>query len=607
MCGIAGVYLRGARAEPRALEPLLARLAHRGPDERGLWCEGPVGLAHTRLSIIGLDDGRQPLASADGELRLVANGEVYNYLELGAELAERGHRAGTGSDSEVILQAYRGHGEGLLERLRGMYAFALYDRGRRRLLLARDRLGIKPLFYRDAADGFHFGSELKTLLGGLERRPELDPAALVEYLQSNYASGRRTLVAGIERLLPGEAMWVGPRGIERRWRYWRLPRARPAELSEAEASERLGALLDAAVREHLRSDVPVALFLSGGVDSSLLLALAARHAGAPLRAYSVGFEEQADGGELPAAARVARHLGADHAPLVLARDALLERLALCVWSADDPIADYANLPTSVLAEHAARDYKVVLSGEGGDEVFAGYGRYRAHGPKQWLDRLRAPGTAGYRARGSLRRGWARALYRPALRAHAGAWRDRLGEHWAEMPRCWTRLQRMQAVDLATWLPDDLLVKTDRTLMAFGLEGRVPFLDHRVVEFGHALPDRLKRRGATGKLLLRRWGRELLPAGQLEGRKRGFTVPVRGWLRGPYLERLAAALAGSELFATWLEPRGLRRLVAAQQRGGRASAPLWAILQLALWQRLFVDGDGERPPARVDPLELLSDR
>ncbi|MFP5344153.1 MAG: asparagine synthase (glutamine-hydrolyzing) [Gammaproteobacteria bacterium] len=604
MCGIAGVYLHaGQEAGADTLQRLAAALAHRGPDGTGRYRHGRIGLAHTRLSIIDLETGQQPLYNADKTLCLIANGEIYNYIELRKELEQQGCVFSTRSDCETILHAYARYGLDFVTRLHGMFAFALYDARQQRLILARDRLGIKPLFITRQPEGWLFASEIKALLAVLRVKPEINPAGLAQYLQTNFTCGAATLLQGIERVLPGEMIALGPQGVELRKRYWTPARIQPAQLNLTQALEQFDALISDVMREHMRSDVPFGLFLSGGVDSSILLALLSRAMREPLRTYSVGFPETSVNNELPVAARVAREFGAEHTALQLDSNALLQRLPLCLWAADELMGDYASLPTLMLAERAARDLKVVFTGEGGDEVFAGYGRYRTPLLKRLFYQLRAPGSGGFRTRGVFSRVH-EALFNPELTQAMQSWRTPFIETWQSAPREWSTLQRMQQVDMETWLPNDLLVKADRMLMAHGVEGRVPFLDHRVVEFGLSLPDHLKVSGKNGKVFLKHWAERFFPGEHLWSRKRGFTVPVRDWLRGERLQRLQRVLPAHPAIRRWCDAAAVQRLLAAQERSGNFSQPLWSLLQFAVWHTLFIEGNGARPADECDPLSLI---
>ncbi|MBK9132155.1 MAG: asparagine synthase (glutamine-hydrolyzing) [Gammaproteobacteria bacterium] len=601
MCGIAGVFVN-RRVDPALLSAMADRLAHRGPDHRGIEIEAGAGLAHTRLSIIDLGGGDQPLHADDGRLSLIANGEIYNYVELRAELEGRGRRFATGSDCETILHAYAEYGDGFLDRLHGMFAFALHDRARDRLILARDRLGIKPLFLARIPDGWAFASELKALLPVIGK-PVVDPHALAQYLQCQFSTGRRALWAGVERVLPGEVVTLEAGGTPSRRRYWSPQDIAPVTTRFEDAATQFDELMHSVMIEHMRSDVPFGLFLSGGLDSSLLLALLSRLKGEPIRTFSVGFADSPRGTELELAEQLAAHCGSRHTVLRPTGRDMLDRLALSVWAADDLMRDFANLPTLMLAETAGAELKVVFSGEGGDEVFGGYHRYRSARLERWLKNLVYPGSGGFRTTGNFR-GLERAVFGTALRDAARGWRDDFIAAWRSAPSAWSDLQRMQLVDITTALPDNLLVKADRLLMAFGVEGRVPLLDHRVVEFGLALPDTLKIAPGHGKAFLRRWARRYLPPEHLRAPKRGFTVPMDAWLRGATLDRLEKILSASPAIREWFQPGAVRLLVEKQRRGRGVTRNLGALLQLALWHRIFVEGDGARPPLQ-DPLTYLA--
>ena len=609
MCGIAGLILRdGGRPDPVELQRMAAALAHRGPDDRGIQIAGPVGLAQTRLSIIGLATGHQPMVSEDGRLSLAANGEVYNYLELNADLRTRGRRLLTGSDSETILHAYAVRGLDFLQDLRGMYAFALHDSGTReqppRVILGRDRLGIKPLFYVRLPDRIAFASEIKALLPVLPRRAELVPQALRQFLQNQFAAGEQTVVAGIRRVLPGEALIVHPDLSVERHRYWSALEVAPRRLEVEEAQAELDGLMDQVMREHMRSDVPFGLFLSGGVDSAVLAAMLHAQGAGRIRSFSVGYRGTTMAHELDEAALVATHFGLDHSPLALTLDQVFRRIPHTVWSADELMRDYASLPTSILAQVAGAELKVVFSGEGGDEAFGGYRRYDPHPVERWLKDLRHPGSGGFRTRGQWGSRWARRLFGPALRSAPGSARSPFVDAWRSTPKTWSDMQRRQYTDLVTALPDNLLVKTDRMLMGFGVEGRVPFLDHRIVEFGLSLPDGLKVRRHRGKWLLRHWAAPRLPAGHLDRPKRGFHVPVGDWLTGEVAGRLGARLLENPGIREWFNTAAIHDLVAVRQARRGGSRELFGLMQLAIWHRLFVEEPGLTPAPDEDPLEWV---
>jgi asparagine synthase (glutamine-hydrolysing) len=607
MCGIAGFIRRdGAPAEPELLAAMTARLVHRGPDDRGSHCLGSMGLAQTRLSIIGLETGHQPMVSDDGTLALVANGEVYNYPELDTELARTMPAPARGSDSATILHAYAVHGSACVQHLRGMYAFALYDHKRQRLLLVRDRLGIKPLFYLQLPDRIAFASEIKALLPLLRQRPSVHAPALRQFLLQQFSSGEQTIVDGIQRVLPGEMLLIDARlGVERR-RYWSLCDSLPQRIGADAAAEQLDALMDAVMREHMRADVPIGLFLSGGLDSATLAASLAEHGAGQIQSFSVGWQDTALDDELNAAARIADWFGFEHRAITLTPAQIFARLPHSVWAVDDLMRDYACLPTSILAQTAAASLKVVFSGEGGDEAFAGYRRYRPSPVERWPKGLRHPGSGGFRTRPHWSPHWIRALFGPALRALPGRSRQPFIDAWQRTPRAWSDLQRRQYTDLTTALPDNLLVKADRMLMAFGLEGRVPLLDHRLVAFALSLPDGLKVRGRTGKWLLRRWAAPRLPAGHLDQPKRGFHVPVADWLGGDNATRAGALLQRHRGIREWFDTAAIPSLVAARRAGRGGDRELFGLMQFAIWHRLFIDGSATSPQPDEDVLDWITD-
>ena len=401
MCGIIGLYNKKGSVDPDKLSRAAQTLAHRGPDHSDRFVDGPFGMAHTRLSIIDLTGGDQPLFARNGELALIANGEIYNFIELRRDFKKRGHRFTTHSDSEVILHAYMAFGTDFLKVLNGMFAFALYDKTKQRLILARDRLGIKPLFLAHLSAGVAFASELKALLRLDPNTPEINPAGLIEYIQNQFSSERKTVLRGYERVLPGEAVCIERGQVIKRWQYWSAQMVKPLETDFESAREEFDRLMQTVMQEHMRSDVPFGLFLSGGVDSSILLALLSRYKNEPIRTYSIGFSGVRLKDELPQAERLARHMGSRHTSIRPDPIAIFHSLPYTIWAADELMRDYASLPTALLAEAAGKDLKVVFSGEGGDEVFAGYGRYRPSIFESWFKgmtktgnrRLQDPGNA----------------------------------------------------------------------------------------------------------------------------------------------------------------------------------------------------------------------
>ena len=416
MCGIAGV-VSATPVEAALLDDMAQRLAHRGPDGQGRHVAGNVGLLHTRLAIIDLEGGAQPLYNEDRSLALVANGEIYNYRELRAELETLGHRFATHSDCETLLHAYEAWGIAFLDRLQGMFAFALHDLQRGELILARDRLGIKPLYYCHDSRGLAFASEIKALLPWLGT-PEVNPHGLAQFLQSNFTCAPQTLLQGVAKLPPAHLARIDVRTLQLELRaYWSPLQVTTLDLGLNDALERFDGLMQDVMDIHMRADVPLGLFLSGGVDSSLLAALLAQRVNEPLRTFSVGFPGSSVHNELDAARRIAEQFHTRHSVFEVSADDMLNCLPRSVWAADDLTADYANLPVSMLAEHAGQELKVVFSGEGGDEVFAGYGRYRAPWIRRTLAALRAPGSGGFRSKGIFDGTRSRLVQAAAGRSH----------------------------------------------------------------------------------------------------------------------------------------------------------------------------------------------
>lgn len=604
MCGIAGMVRReGAVSEP-ALLRMAEQLRHRGPEDSGTYVADRFGIAHTRLAIIDLAGGHQPLFDAAQRYALVCNGEIYNYVELRRELQTLGHQFQTGSDSEVALHGFAQWGAGSFTRLNGMFAYALYDHARRELWLVRDRLGIKPLFVAELPDRVLYASELKALLPLLPQT-RVHGEALAQYFQNQFSSGAETIIEGVRRVLPGTALKISADLKIETHRYWLLQDlAAPRERSFEDAIEEWEPLFEQVMREHMRSDVPFGVFLSGGVDSAVLLAQLKRLHTQPVRTYSIGWQDTRMSDELDDAESVARRFNSEHRSLRLDSRAVFHRLPRATWAADELMRDYACLPTLALAEAAGHELKIVFSGEGGDEAFAGYGRYRPDSAERWFKSLRYPGSGGFRVRAELDPRWVKKLFVPALQPALARYRQPVIDIWAETPRDWSALQRRQAVDLRTNLPDDLLVKADRMLMAYSVEGRVPFLDHRVVEFGMRLPDALKVSGKAGKVFIKRWAEGFLPREHLWKHKRGFHVPVSEWLRGPFLDALAQRLPRSAAIEAWCQPEAVQALLARQAARGDVTREVFSLLQFAIWYRLFVSEPGALPGAEEDPLAWL---
>ena len=617
MCGICGIVsLSGEAVDHRRVAAMTEAMRHRGPDGHGELRREQAGLGMRRLAIIDLLGGDQPQSNEDGTVHVVQNGEIYNYRELRRELAGRGHTLRTESDTEVLVHLYEDLGPPFAERLRGMFAVAVWDERRRRLVLARDRFGIKPLFYArpDGGSTLAFASELTALALASETRPELDPAALEAYLAFNSIPAPLSILAGHHKLPPGHVLIAEEGGV-------RVERfARPAPVAAPELlRDRTPALIDElltrlrdSVRAHLIADVPVGVLLSGGIDSSLITALAAQEMGAGVRTFSIAFRERTFD-ESARAETVAKRYGTDHHRLVLDPDgvALLPRI---VAALDEPLGDSSLLPTFLVSELAASEVKVVLTGEGADELFGGYETYLADVLADRLAplaRVLRPGierlpsssrrvSLDYRAKR-----FARAADLPALERHLGwklifsasqrerllAAHDRDGadpygiyrSRYAETAGA-EPLARLQDLDRSVYLVDDLLVKTDRMSMAHSLEARVPYLDEVVAELALALPRDQRVRGWTKKRLLRRAAASLLPADIVRGRKRGFSIPAAAWLRGPMAPFAREVLSPENLRRQGvLDPAAVQQVLEAHlSRREDLSRQLWGLMTLTLW-------------------------
>ncbi|HEV2859207.1 MAG TPA: asparagine synthase (glutamine-hydrolyzing) [Solirubrobacterales bacterium] len=615
MCGICGLVAgeRERAPDQEALARMSGRLIHRGPDDDGLFCEGPVALAARRLSIIDLAGGHQPIANEDGSCVVVQNGEIYNYRELKRELEGRGHRFATDCDTEVLVHGYEEWGDAFAEHLRGMFAIALWDKRRQRLLLVRDRFGIKPLYYRHLDGGLSFASELKAMLEQPGFSREIDPQAVAAYLAFNSIPAPLTIFKQARKLPPGHLLaWEGGEVALRRYARPGPPAAGEARSGSAEElAAELREVLDDSVRAHLVADVPVGVLLSGGVDSGGLAALASKHVDEPLRTFSIGFEEEGFN-ELSRARLVAERYGTDHHELILRPDAV-ELLPKLVEAFDEPFGDSSALPTYLVSELAVSEVKVALSGEGGDELFGGYYTYVADLLARRVGRLAAlarplaealPSRTDRVGFDYKAKRFARAAALPPLERHHGwkeifsaqaradlagpsaaAWdpldlyRQRYAETAGAEP-----LARMQDVDLGIYLVDDLLVKTDRLSMAHSLELRVPFLDPKVAEFAFALPTRLKVRGLAKKRLLRAALEPLLPREIIHGRKQGFSIPIAAWLRGP-LEPFAREVLAPSAVARQglLDPAAVTPILDRHCAGQEdLSRQIWGLMALTLW-------------------------
>jgi len=653
MCGIAGI-VSSDQLGPDERERVIAMrdvISHRGPDDAGIYVDGRAGLGHRRLSIVDVSAGHQPLSNEDESIWIVFNGEIYNHAEIRPELEATGHRYKTRSDTETIVHAYEAWGDTCVDRLRGMFAFALWDVRRKRLLLARDRMGVKPLYWAHVNGRLVFGSEIKTILesGLVERRA--NEAALPELLGTRYVSGDETLFKGIFRLLPGHTL-VFEEGRVTVRKYWDVPTGRIAEetaaFSDREAIDRFRELLTESVRLRLMADVPLGMFLSGGLDSSAIAALMAGMIDRPLQTFSVAFKDRAFS-ELDYAREVSAAIKADAHEIVIDDQDFFGALPRLIWHEDEPIAHPSSVPLYFVSELASRHVKVVLTGEGSDELLAGYGKYpralanwRAgsayavmpEAVRSWVTTSVVPRLPGRLARYAKRSFLAvdatpeamffdnfagiglrrqRELLTPAYASSvtpARAYGSSRAYFDAPNGNS-TTLDRLLHADLKTYLVE-LLMKQDQMSMAASIESRVPFLDHKLVEFASSLPPRLKLRGFKTKWILREAVRGILPASILTRKKMGFPVPFGVWMRGDWQAVARDVLLDQRTRERGIiEPQAAERLIAAHASGAQEGGDaIWGLINLELWYRTHIDGTGVQTlpgksissstPAPVDP-------
>lgn len=627
MCGVYGIVsLRASYRPSRDLMTAMSETAvHRGPDDAGLHCDHRVALGMRRLSIIDLASGQQPIWNEDESVVLVCNGEIYNYRRVTEDLKARGHRFRTASDVEVIAHLYEDRGPDLVDELEGMFGLALWDQRRGRLILARDRMGVKPLYYAVDHEKLVFASEIKTILAAVGGASEPDPVALREYLTLGYTPNDRTIFPGIKKLPPASLLICEDGRIDIR-RYWSPPRRIDDVQSEADWSEQIAQSIDAAVRSEMVSDVPLGAFLSGGIDSSCVVAAMARASDRPIKTYSIGFDTGQAGSyynELPFARVVADHFGTDHKEIVV-RPEVAQLLPKLIWHMDEPIADSALITTYLVAEFAREDVKVILSGVGGDEIFGGYRRYLGefygakyariprgirrsmiaplarhlpsdrHSPllnltrqaRIFLEAHEQPFAERYRAyvqvfgEGGLAR-----LIPDLQNGHKDSLDAAFGYADGAAP-----LQKLMLVDLETQLPNDLLTLTDKMTMAASLECRVPLLNHRLVELAAGLPDQLRIRNGRLKHMLKAALENSLPKEILERKKRGFGAPIGAWLKTELVSLTDHLLSRRSIeqrgWFAWPEVERTLEL----HRSNRADHTdhLLCLLNLEVWARLFLD-------------------
>jgi asparagine synthase (glutamine-hydrolysing) len=648
MCGICGVALgpssrRTVNDVP--LERMRDALVHRGPDESGLFRAEGIGLGHRRLSIVDVSDGHQPMASDEGALHLVYNGEVYNHLDLRSSLEARGHRYRTRCDTETVLRLFEEEREECVRKLRGMFAFAVWDSRRRELFLARDRFGIKPLYYVHSDDGsLFFASEIKALLAAGAVSPRLDFGAFPDYLANHAPSGAATLFEGVRRLSPGHTLRWQDGKIEIR-PYWDLDydERDAGDGTDAELIDEFGERFREAVRLRLMADVPLGVFLSGGIDSAAIAATMSELVSEPIKTFSVAFAER-EANELGYARLVSRTFGTDHHEIVVSPEQFFARLPSLVWHEDEPLAHPSSVPLHFVSTLAAEHVKVVLTGEGSDEMLGGYARYwktvhnlalgagYERAVPGGVRRLIRRGISGLPAGSTVRQKASRTfLCRPAdVEAlyfdNFAVWgtarqaellsreaKERIGatDPYAIPVACFhgaqadDLLDRLLYADTKTYL-HELLMKQDQMSMSASLESRVPFLDHELVEWTSSLPRRMKLRGATTKYILRQSMKGVLPEPILSRRKMGFPVPFGSWIRGRFRPLLEELVLGERAAERGLFDRAVVRRTVAEHLRGTAdhSERLWSLVNLELWQRRFLDSDDSEAVARDLALEAV---
>jgi asparagine synthase (glutamine-hydrolysing) len=632
VCGIHGIYrLDGQGVARETLTAMGNVTLHRGPDDEGMFIDGACGIAMRRLSIIDLAGGHQPLSNLDQTLWVVCNGEIYNYRELRAELQALGYQFKTGSDCEVLLHLYHAEGDEFVHRLNGMFDFALWDTRRKRLLIGRDRLGVKPLYVLQDSNRLAFATEAKALLTLPGVSAEIDPTVVASYLHLGYVAAPGCIFKGIRKLPPATLLAVEG-GKVREWRYWRLPTRIETGVSEREWIVRIRSQLEKSVRMQMVSDVPIGAFLSGGVDSSAVVGFMAKHSQQPIRTYAIGFtggEAETLYNELPYARRIAKLFGTQHREIVVRPD-VVDLLPKLLWHMDEPVSDTAFITTYLVSQFAREDVKVILSGVGGDELFAGYRRYlgghyasRYRRLPNWLR-----SSAAYIARylpadrhsgllNSLRlaKGFlataemtADDRYRSYLQVlDRAAVSNLLLQPGVSEPDPLTlafataahqdELNRMFAVDAETQLPDDLLMLTDKMSMAVSLECRVPLLDHELVELAGSIPSAIKMKGGRLKHVMKESLADLLPQDILERKKRGFGAPMGAWLKRELAPLLRRLLAPETVKARGLWRQSVVDKLMADHEANRIDGTdaLLALLNLEIWSRIYLD---HRTPADV---------
>jgi len=637
MCGINGIALSsrsGRQVQRDVLERMRDVIKHRGPDDCGIFIEGGIGLGHRRLSIVDVAAGHQPMTNEDGSLQITYNGEIYNHADFRQELEERGHVYRTHCDTETILHLYEEHGEGCVNFLRGMFAFAIWDKRKRELFIARDRLGVKPLYYAHTDDGsLYFGSEIKTLFQANALKPEINFTALPDYLANHATSGEETLYRGVKRLLPGHTLTWRDDKVEIK-KYWDVSfvKADTTGRSDRDYIAEWDEMFRTSVRLRLMADVPLGMFLSGGIDSSAIAAVMSGLVDEPIKTFSVAFAER-EANELAYARIVAQAYKTNHHEVVVSPEEFFNALPKLVWHEDEPIAHPSSVALYFVSLLASQHVKVVLTGEGSDELLAGYGRYRKTVLNLSLGgryRSLTPSLVRGAVHGGIKTLPASRIRQKLLRSFLSVEPDIESiyfDNFAVFPRVMqdgllttiarerigtmdpyagvrsalsqtdakSLLDRLLYADIKTYL-HELLMKQDQMSMATSIESRVPFLDHKLVEFTCSLPEHLKLRGGTTKYILREAMKDVLPQEILSRSKMGFPVPIGTWFRGPYRSIIDEYVLGERASSRGVfNATVVRDLVNRHQSGTENhDERLWALVNFEIWQRQFFDGEIVEP-------------
>lgn len=640
MCGIAGMFepetTMSARERREVLKRMCDVIEHRGPDDEGFYVEGGVALGMRRLSIIDLFTGHQPISNEDGSVWIVFNGEIYNYREIRDELISRGHTFQTGSDTEVIVHLYEDEGEACVERLRGMFAFAIYDKRERKLFIARDRVGVKPLHYAVIGSGIVFGSEIKSLLQHRAVNREINLEAVSDFFSFGYVPDPHSAFRGINKLLPGHTLTFKDSRLTTRC-YWDFEYPEKKEEPARDESyyiERLRELIAESVRLRLVSDVPLGAFLSGGIDSSTVVAMMAREMDRPVKTFSIGFTESSFD-ELDYARIAARHFNTDHYEFVVTPDVcnIVEEI---VWHHDEPFADVSSIPTYIVSKMAREHVTVALSGDGGDELFAGYERYLVDESRAKFERVPRFIRRGMMLplsrvlpQGAYGKNFLRNVALDADERYVDSisyfseekkrgllsnefLREVISRDSSEefrriyaAPASKKRIDHLLYLDSKTYLPGDIMTKVDRMSMAHSLEAREPLLDHKLIEFVAQIPASLKLRGSETKSILKRAIRGMIPDEIIDRKKQGFGVPIQKWFKKDLREMLIDTLTGSRAQQRgYFNPGAIEAIMDEHMRGRRDnSRHLWGLLTLELWHRQFIDRQPEPAYAGAKRVEL----